>query len=281
MATTVTSTMHSGIFLPTVWSKEVTLAFENARKMAKLVSRFDAEVKSYGETIKIPNFSSITATYKVEGSEVTRSATTESVVTLDIDKWGAIQVVVEDIVKAQSKYDLFKYYSEKLGNSLAELQDDDLMALYTSFSATIGATSNNVGLAQSYLTGAIRTLDRYNVPQSERSLVVEAYGFEDLRNMDAFTRYDATGRAGLFENDIRGKFFGVDIYMTNNCPVTTSLVTALMFHKEAIAMAEQKSIRVQEDYQKRTLDTALVADILYGVKARRTNAAVRVQYGQV
>lgn len=272
---------NATVFKPTVWSKEVTMAFENRRVMAKLVSRFDADVKAFGDTVKIPNFAKITATYKVEGSEVDRYANTETNVTLSIDKWGAKQVVVEDIVKVQSQYDLFKYYTEKLGEAIAELQDDQLMGLYTSFSTTIGATSNNVGLAKSYMLGAIRTLDSSNVPTRDRHMVLEAYGYEDLRNMDEFTRYDATGRAGLFEGDIKGKFFDVNLYMTNNVPVTTSLVTGLLFHREAIAMAEQKAIRTQMDYQPRSLDTAVVADILWGSVARRTDALVRVQYGQV
>lgn len=281
MATTIQSG-NATVFKPTIWSKEVTMAFENARKMAKLVSRFDGDVKAYGDTVKIPNFASLTATYKVEGSEVNRAANTNTTVSLAIDKWGAEQVVIEDIAKVQSSYPLMQYYAEKLGESLAELQDDHLMSLYTSFSNTIGATSNNVGLAKTFLLGAIRTLDYANVPSKDRSLVIGAYGFEDLRNMDEFTRYDASGRAGKMEDGSpKYKFFDVDIMLTNNCPVTTSLETALLFHKEAIAMAEQKAIRIQYDYQPRTLDTAVVADVLWGAVARRTDALVRIQYGQV
>lgn len=270
------------VFLPTIWSKEVTKAFEKNRVMAKLVSRFDADVKESGQTVKIPNLANITATYKVSGAAVDMYAATNSTVTLTIDKWASKGVTVDDIVKVQSSYPLMKYFAEKLGSSVAKIQDDDLMSLYSSFSSTIGATSSNVGLAKSFILGAIRTLDAADVPGAERSFVVDAYGYEDLRNMDEFTRYDATGKAGKFEDgSTRGKFFGVDIYMTNNCPVTTSLVTGLMFHKEAIAMAEQRAIRIQNDYQPRYLDTAVIADLLYGVVARRTDAAIRVQYGQI
>lgn len=278
---TVTTGM-ADVFLPTVWSKEVTKAFENTRVMSKLVSRFDADVKAYGDTVKIPNVSSIAATYKVQGSEVSMAAATETDVTININKWGAKGVRVEDIVLIQSKYPNIQYFAEKLGEAIAELQDDDIMALYTSFSNTVGATTNTTGLAWSYVLGAIRTLDGNNVPGKDRSMVVEAYGFEDLRQMDQFVKYESTGRSGRQEDgSTRGKIFGVDVYMTNNCPVTTSLVTGLVFHKEAIALAEQRAIRVQYDYNKRSLDEAVVADILYGVAARRTDAAVRLQYGQV
>ena len=280
MATTINGG-NTAVFKPTVWSKEVTMAFENARVMAKLVSRFDGDVKAFGDTVKIPNFAAVTATYKVAGEEVHRSANTNTTVTLSIDKWGAEQVVIEDIAKIQSSYPLMQYYAEKLGNGIAELQDDHLMSLYTSFAHTIGATSNNAGLAKTFLIGGIRVLDANNVPKKDRFLTIDAYGYEDLRNMDEFTRYDATGKAGNLSNDIDGTFFNVGIKMTNNCPVTTSLVTAMLFHKEAIAMAEQRSIRTQYDYQPRTLDTAVVADILWGAVARRTDAAVRIQYGQV
>lgn len=271
---------HATVFKPTIWSKEVTKSFEDNRVMAKLVSRFDADIKEKGDIVKIPNFASLTATYKMQGSEVHRSANTNTTVTLTIDKWGAEQVVIEDIAKIQSSYPLMSYYAEKLGESLAELQDNDIMALYTSFANTAGATSNNVGLAKTFLLAGIRYLDSQNVPNKDRHMVIDAYGLEDIRQMDEFTRYDATGEAGKFGTEARMKFFNVELHMTNNCPVTTSLVTGLLFHKEAIALGEQRSIRTQYDYQPRTLDEAVVADILYGCIARRTNAAVRVQYGQ-
>lgn len=279
MASTTTSV--AGVFIPEVWSKEITRSFENNRTMAKLVSRFDADVSQKGDTVHIPNLSSITATYKVQGSSVPDSATTETEVSLAVDKWAVARVTVEDIVKVQSNYNLLGEYTEKLGGAIAEIQDDDLMALYTSFSTTVGATSNNVGLAKTYILRGIALLDAANVPNKDRHFVVESYGLEDLRLMDEFVRYDATGKSGNFENDIAYKFFGVNIHLTNNCPVTTSLVTGLLFHKEAIAMAQQRAIRTQSDYQPRSLDTAVIADVLYGVKARRTGALVRVQYGQV
>ena len=276
-----TTSLVGGVFIPEIWSAEITRSFENERVMAKLVSRFDADVRSKGDVVHIPNLSSITATYKVQGSEVPSSATTETEVTITVDKWAVARVTVEDILKKQSSYDLMKEYTGKLGQAIAEIQDDDIMSLYTSFSTTIGATSSNVGLAKTYLLGAIRTLDANNVPRNDRHFVVEAYGLEDLRSMDEFVKYDTTGEAGHYGTDARMKFFGVEIHQTNNLPVTTSLVSALMFHREALAMAQQKGINVQSEYSARHLDTALVADILYGVKARRTTAAVRVQYGQV
>jgi HK97 family phage major capsid protein len=276
------TTLSAGVFIPEIWSKEVTSAFNNNRVMANLVSRFDAEIKSKGDTVNIPNLSNLTATYKVSGSTVPTTAVTETSTALVVDKWAVNSITVDDIVKVQSQYDLLVEYTDKLGESLAEIQDDDIMALYTSFSQTIGATSSNTGLAWSTIVGAIRVLDSNNVPAKNRALVVDAYGLAQLRLMDQYTRYDATGRAGRMEkSEADGDIFGVPVYVSNNLPVTTSLVTGLLFHKEAIAMAQQKSIRTQSDYQARYLDTAVVADVLYGVKARRTNALVRVQYGQV
>lgn len=272
----------AGAFIPEVWSKEITRSFGDNRVMARLVSRFDSDIKAYGDTVNIPNLSSLTATYKVNGTSTTDQAVTESSVALVVNKHAYARVTVEDLAKIQSKYDLLQEYTGKIGQAVAEIQDNDLMALYTSFATTIGASSSNTGLAWSYIVSAIRVLDSANVPGMNRSLTVDAYGFQALRNMDQFVRYDATGKSGKFEDgSTRGKIFGVDVFMTNNCPVTTSLVTGLLFHKEAIALAEQKSLRTQSDYQPRSLDTAVIADLLYGVKARRTDALVRVQYGQI
>ena len=56
MPTSFTTTTSS-VFLPTVWSKEVTRATENALVAAGLVKRYDYLVQGRGQTIDIPNIS--------------------------------------------------------------------------------------------------------------------------------------------------------------------------------------------------------------------------------
>ncbi len=282
MATNITN-LVAGVFIPEVWSRETKKAAESKLVMAKLVKRFDADVKQVGDTIHVPNISNITGTYKVNNTEVAQSVTTESSDTITIDKHGVVRVTIEDLVKTQSAYDLRKEYTSKMGYALGKLVDDDLMGLYTGLSQTIGSTSNNVGLAKSYISGANRVLDAANAPLDDRHLVVEAYGREDLLNIDDFVRYDAAGQGADSNAIISGKLgriYGVEVHYTEQVPAVTSLCHAMMFHREALALAMQKSIRTQSDYVARELATDVVADVLYGVAEYRDTFAVDVRYGK-
>ena len=88
-----------------------------------------------------------------------------------------------------------------------------------------------------------------------------------------------TGQA--VSSGLIGNLYGVDIYVSNNCatieaaadntagPVDTA---ALLFHRDAIVMAEQLAVRSQTQYKQEYLSTLYTADCLYGVEVYRPEA---------
>jgi len=283
MADTNITVGVAGAFIPEIWSNEIKRAVENKLVMAKLVKRFDADVKQKGDTIHVPNLSNITATYKQANTEAPQSATTESTTDISIDKHGVARVDIEDIASVQAQANLLKEYTQKLGYAIGKLVDDDLMALYSGLSQTVGATTNNVGLAKTFITGAIQKLEAAGAPLDDLHWVVESYGHQDLFEMDDFVRYDAIGSGGSENPLVGGKIgtiYGVRVHFTEQVPAVTSLVHSMMFHREAFVLAMQRSIRVQTDYEAKRLATVLIADVLYGVAEYRDTFAVDIRYGQ-
>jgi hypothetical protein len=79
-----------------------------------------------------------------------------------------------------------------------------------------------------------------------------------------------------------GNLYGVDIYVSANCRTieaaadnTASSVdtrAALLFHSDAIVMAEQLGVRSQTQYKQEYLSTLYTADTLYGVQVYRPEA---------
>ena len=100
-------------FIPTVWSKEIIRATEANLVLANKVWRFDDDVKEYGNIIKIPSLSNLVALDKVANTQVTLQAPTETNVTLTVDTQKYTAFLVEDILKAQSKYNLMSEYTKK------------------------------------------------------------------------------------------------------------------------------------------------------------------------
>src|SRR3990167_3875782 len=118
------TTTSSAVFLPTVWSREVVRATENALVAAGLVKRYDYLVQGRGQTIDIPNISNaFTARSKTQGSDVTDDNVTETQTQITINNWYYNSFIIEDIVSVQSIYDLRSEYSNKAGYSIAKKVD--------------------------------------------------------------------------------------------------------------------------------------------------------------
>lgn len=279
MADTNITAAVAGAFIPEVWSSEILRAVENNLVMANIVKRYDADVAQKGDTIHIPNLSNITATYKLANTDVPQTATTETSSTITIDKHAVDRVDIEDITKIQSNYNLMREYTEKLGYGIGKLMDSDLIALYSGLSQTVGATASNVGIAKSYVLGAIQKLDAAVAPQSDRHFVVEAYGKKQLFNIDDFIRYDSTGAKSPVLTGELGELYGVKCHFTQQVTNSGSLVYGMMFHKEAFALAVQKNMSVESEREVKRLANVVVASALYGVAELRDTFGVVLTYG--
>jgi len=84
------------------------------------------------------------------------------------------------------------------------------------------------------------------------------------------------------QSGLIGNLYGVDIYVSANCATieaaadnTASSIdtrAAMLFHKDAIVLAEQLSVRSQTQYKQEYLSTLYTADCLYGVQVYRPEA---------
>ena len=102
---------------------------------------------------------------------------------------------------------------------------------------------------------------------------------ENLLGLARFTEQAFVGEVGA-GNSIRngrvGSVYGVDVYVSTNCPTTktSSNRACLLMHKSALALVTQIGIRVQTQYKQEYLATLLTADSLYGVAELRNDAGV-------
>jgi hypothetical protein len=272
------------VFRPDIWSKELTREFEASIVLADKVSRFDQDVATKGKSVYIPNLSNLNALDKIANTSVTLQAPTETAINLLINKHKYVAFMVEDILAAQSQYSLLAEYTKKSGYALRKALDTDIANLATGFSQTAG-TYNTTITTTATLT-AVQALDDADVPQSERVFVLKPHAVADLRTIADYTRYDGTGFAGgaakgslgngsqLRPNGLVGELYNAEVYMSTNIAASGTSISNLYMHKEAIAAAVQKNIRVQSDTRIEHLGTLVVADILYGVIERRNAAGV-------
>ena len=271
-----TALTEAATFIPEIWSDEIIAAYQKNLKMAPLVKKIAMNGKK-GDKLHIP--------------KPTRGD-------------------VEDIVEVQALNSLRQFYTDDAGYSLAVRVDTDLHACGTGFGdggvvvhgaaatdyqhtgcffndgGTTTQYTDDTAVAADVFTDAfyrdmIQKLDDNNVPMEGRVLIIPPSVRKTIMGLDRYVSSDfvsgQTTNSGLI-----GNLYGVDVYVSANCATieaagdntASSIDTrgALLFHKDAIVLAEQQSVRSQTQYKQEYLSTLYTADCLYGVQVYRPEA---------
>lgn len=277
MANVTTTT--GAVFIPEVWSADILRHTRSNLVMANLVKRFDSDVKNGGDVIHVPNLAEVTARDKSSGTDVTYDAATETENTITVNKHKYFGFKLEDIAKVQSRTDLREEYTSAAGYAIAKAIDSDLTGLHSGLSQSVAAGS---AITDANIISAIEKLDVADAPRDNRNFVIHPEAMADLRNLDKFTRYDATGSKGLQDgrnNGLVANVYGVDVYMTNQVAEvagTPNVLHNLLFHKEAFALALQQAPKTEAEYSVDALGWKVAAHTIYGVAELRDAFAVDV-----
>jgi N4-gp56 family major capsid protein len=307
-AASIVGKTEAATFIPEIWSDEVIAAYQKNLKMAPLVKKLPMTGKK-GDTIHIPKPVRGSAAVKAENAQVTIQATAEQELQVTINRHFEYSRFIEDIVEVQALNSLRQFYTSDAGYALAIQVDTDLMNAATGFgdgtldlAAPSGADWENsnayffdagnsttnlslfdaAGGANDVAAGdnftdlgfrqAIKLMDDADVPMEGRVMVIPPVARNAIMGEDRFSSSDfvsgQTVNTGLI-----GNLYGVDIYVSSNCPTLESNVRGCIFmHRDAIVHAEQMAVRSQTQYKQEYLSTLYTADTLYGVQVYRPEA---------
>ena len=294
-----TGVTQAAVFIPELWSDEVIAAYKANLVLAGLVTMFNHQGKK-GDTLHLPTPARGSATAKSANTQVDPIQSTETELTISIDKHYEYSRLIEDIVSVQALDSLRQFYTDDAGYALADQVDDDLHTLTRNFQdggagdatiayeyAVIGSDgktaytgTNEAAITDAGIREVIQTLDDSNIPQRDRVLVIPPVSKNTLLGLARFTEQAFVGEVGM-ANSIRngrlGNIYGVEVFVSTNCPTATGDARiGALFHKSALALVMQVDIRVQTDYQLDYLADLMVADTLYGVGNLRNDAGVAI-----
>ena len=305
-----TAKTEADTFIPEIWSDEIIAAYQKNLKMVPLVRKLAMTGKK-GDKLHIPKPVRGDANAKAADTAVTIIANTESELQIDINRHFEYSHLIEDIVEVQALASLRQFYTEDAGYALSVQVDNDLHLAGTGFGdggaivfspaptdyQHTGCFFNNNGTTTQYtddtvvptedvFTDAffrdmIQKLDDNNVPMDGRSLVIPPSVRNTIMGIDRYVSSDfVTGQ--VVNSGLIGNLYGVDIYVSANCRTIEAAAdntagsadtrAALLFHTDAIVMAEQMSVRSQTQYKQEYLSTLYTADTLYGVQVYRPEA---------
>ena len=300
-AKTYVGNANAATFIPEIWSDEVIASYQKNLVLANLVKKLSMTGKK-GDTLHIPKPTRGSASEKTAGTAVTIQADTESEVQVTIDKHFEYSRLIEDITEAQALASLRQFYTGDAGYALANQVDTDLFALGKKFgteasggvttdwvhsnsyfvdaAGSIDALAANTAASalKAFDDGAFRALiqkmDEADVPMDGRCLVVPPSVRNEIMGITRYTSSDFVNNQTVVNGQI-GNLYGVDIYVSNNCPTTEATAGgkgALFFHKDAMVLAEQQGVRSQTQYKQDFLATLYTADTLYGTQVVRPEA---------
>ena len=291
-------------FIPEIWSDEIVAAYQKNLVLANLVKKM-SHVGKKGDTIHIPKPTRGTASAKAASSQVTLIAATESEVQISINKHYEYSRLIEDITDVQAQPSLRQFYTQDAGYALAKQVDDDLFALGKSLGDSDGADwvhSNSFyidganGLAAYAVDtvaptdlftdlafrDAVQQLDDADVPMDNRFIVIPPSVRNTIMGIDRYNSSDFVDGRGVMNGQI-GSLYGVDVYVSSNCPVIETAAdnaaggdvkAAIFGHQDAFVLAEQLGVRTQTQYKQEYLGDLMTADTLYGVQVVRPESAI-------
>jgi N4-gp56 family major capsid protein len=310
--TAATRARSNSAFIRELWTDEIIAAYKSNLVMPQLVVNMPFNGRK-GDTFHVPNPVRGGANEKLEQAMVTLQSNQESKKQYLIDQHYEYSRLIEDIVSIQADDSLRRFYTDDAGYALAKQVDTHLHAEGAKFAgndaaptvegtnyskAVIGsdgstvwnpAANTNAGnaaaLADDGIREIIRQLDDNDVPNAGRVLVIPPVEKKSLTGIARFTEQAFTGEAGAgntIRNGLIGNLYGVDVYVSTNCPTVADGASAvdqraaLMFQKEALVFIEQMRPRVQTSYIQEYLGDLFTADTLYGKGVLRPEAGVAI-----
>lgn len=296
-------------FIPELWSDEIVAAYERNLVLANVVNKMPMTGKK-GDTLHIPKPTRGSASAKTAENQVNLIAATEDEVIVTIDKHYEYSRLIEDITDVQALSSMRQFYTQDAGYALAKQVDDDLFLLGTGFgdgTVAAGAPADWVHSNSYYVDGSngiaayaqdtvastdifsdlafrqlIKQLDDNDTPMDNRALVIPPSVRETIMGIDRYQSSDFVNERGVVNGKI-GSLYGVDVYVSTNCPEIESAAEntagvqvkgAMLVHKDAMVLAEQMGVRSQTQYKQEYLGDLFTADTLYGTQVLRPESGL-------
>lgn len=294
-------------FIPEIWSDEIVAAYEKSLVLANLVNRMPMTGKK-GDTLHIPKPTRGDASAKNAETQVTLIAATESEVVVTVDQHYEYSRLIEDITDVQALASMRQFYTSDAGYALAKQVDTDLFTLGKFLGDDAGTGTDWVHSNSFYMDAstdltayaldtvtpsdvfsddgfraAIKQLDDNDVPMDQRYLVVPPSVMQTIRGITRYNSADFVAGQPTVNGQV-GTLYGVDIYVSTNCPVietasansnsTADIKAGILGHRDAMVFAEQMGVRTQTQYKQEYLGDLFTADTLYGVKVLRPESAL-------
>jgi len=216
-------------FIPEVWTASALDTLKNTLVAEAVCDMsYNSEVADYGDTIHILKHAAVADAAYPASSNITYNALSDGTSDLSINVKRYFAFEVPDLDKAQAKpefvskatangaYDIADHFDALLLGEYANASLDSYETGTTDWQFTT-ATAADVPMMFASL---IRQLQAANAPMGARPFLIAPPTLVEAINV--FYGGKMTQPNGVLTNGFRGSFFGIDVYVSNNCTNETS-----------------------------------------------------------
>lgn len=276
LGTNVTrSIAQTSQYIQEKWTRDIQQPFDKVLAAASLVQDRSGLVADGGDILNIPFAAGVNARAKAASTAITYDSPEGAPVTMNIDKHYYVGVLIEDITKIQSNYDLKTAFQERMVEALARQIDTDLMALYASAGTSV---AGGAAIDDADIIAIVTAFDASNTPMDGRRGIIGANSKADLLGVNKYVAYDQTGKTGKAvdgSNGLVGTVYGMDLHYSGNVATSTT-GRNLFFHKKAINLAKQQAPKFEMEYSVDQIGWKTVLHTVYGVGVERASSVIEL-----
>jgi N4-gp56 family major capsid protein len=233
-----------------------------------------------GKVYQIPKYPTASAVNIAEASDLAGSAgditISTSVSNITLSEIG-IMTVLTDMARNTSESNVIADLGKLFGEAIARKMDQDLIALFSGFSAGIGAAQDEISVANLFKASA--TLKALAVPGPYYGVFSPKAIFSVKSSL---TNTFVNPNAGVLQNQAMvegyvGRIAGIDIYETANV-VEESASNAInaVFSRDALGIAIMQDLKIATQRQESKRADDVVATAVYGVAELHDSYGVKL-----
>lgn len=270
-------------FVPAIWAPEVEKNRTDNLVLWNFIDHSNlGEAVNYGDVIHVPFMDEIDTDVATNTDATGATTPIDGIKTryvdVPIDRYLRKPVGVQDVAKAQSKYEFRALYVERLGRWIAKAHDTEVIAKIQAETDILKQTTAAAGqFAYSDIVDALGKLDAANVPEDNRALFVNGKVRAALRKIHEFTSYASVGEKGIVktQHGLVGEIFGMPVYVTNVIKQKGGKDVAYVMHKSAVKGLAQFT-KTEDGRDKLAGVDYVVGATLFGAKVVRPDHVVEI-----
>lgn len=262
-----TSTLTQELYSNIVQSALYEL--NEASIIAPLVRKYNM-VGTPGLVAQVPIYPAISAAGLTEGTDITTPTSFDTTSKTITATEKGVMVELTDLSMESANEDLAAAVGRQIGAAIAEKVDDDLAALFSGFSNTVGSGAAEITVADLFKAAAIL---RNNNAQQNGAFVAVVHPYQAYQLKAQLTNAGATmshslsdvGNRALADGFV-GRIAGIDVFeSTAVTGDSAGAYVGAVMTQDALGMLMKRDLRIETQRNASARSLEIVGTMAYGV----------------